>query len=140
MSSLEAQTIRGCRVQELVDDDVRTLLCVEIAFGDGSWLTLGCAADGVSLQADPQPLRWLDVPERGLIEIHSHHPLCELLQPERTITQERPLMGAGETIIGMALQTFDDLPVYVFNWCGELHYASDLPPDIAAMIGAQPPR
>jgi hypothetical protein len=121
MSSFEARTIRGCRVQELVDEDVRRLLFFEIAFGDGSWLTLGCAADGVSLHVDAQPMRWVGAPERGHIDVHGRHPLCELLAPGRTIADERPLVGGDDAVIGMALGTCDDVQVYVFNWCGDLH-------------------
>lgn len=139
MSSLEARVIRGCRIQERVEDDVRTLLCVEIAFADTSWLTLGCAADGVALQIDPLAMQWIGIPEHGHIEIHSRHPLCDVLRPGATITQERALVGADEIVIGLALATCEDGHVYVFNWCGELHFARDLPPDIAAMIGELPP-
>jgi hypothetical protein len=138
MSSLEARAIRGCRVQELVDEDVRRLLSVELAFGDGSWLTLGCGADGVSLQADAQPMRWGESPERGHVEVHSRHALCELLRPGRTIAAERPLVGAGEVVLGIALETCDDVQVYVFNWYGDLHYARELAPEIAQMIDPQP--
>ena len=138
MSSLEAQVIRGCRVQEHVDEDVRTLLGVEVAFYDASWLTLGCAADGLSLRADPQPMHWVGMPEHGHIEVHCRHELCRILGPGTTLAQERPLVGADQHTIGLAFATYDD-DIYVFNWCGELRFARNLPPEISAMLSPQPP-
>jgi len=129
MNSLQAQVIRGSRVQEHVEDDVRTLLGLELCFDDGSWLTLRCAVDGLSLEVEPQPMRWIDVPERGHIEVHGHHQLCRVLRPGTMLTREQPLLGAGQHTVGVALATQQD-DIYVFNWCGGLHFARELPPEI----------
>lgn len=137
MNSLEAQVIRGSRVQEHVEDDVRALLGLELCFDDGSWLTLRCAVDGLSLKVDPQPMRWIDVPERGHIEVHGHHQLCQVLRPGTMLTREHPLLDAGQHTVGVALATQHD-DIYVFNCCGDLHFARELPPEISPTLSLQP--
>ena len=138
MNSLEARRIYGCRVLEHVDDAVRALVSLELAFDDQSCLTLGCAADGRSLRADPQPLGWSAVPERGHIEIHSSHEVCGILRPGSMLTEERLLVDVGQHTIGVALATRHDA-VYVFNWCGALRCARDMPRELSAVLEGQPP-
>lgn len=137
MNSLDARRICGCRVEEQVDENGRVLVSVELAFHDASWLTLSCAVDGLSLQAEPQPIRRSAAAEGGHIEIHSRHRLCQVLRPGTTLLQERLLVDAHQRTIGVALATqHDDL--YVFTWCGELQFARDLPRELSALLGPQP--
>ena len=138
MNSLEARRIYGCRVLEHVDDAVRVLMSLELAFDDQSCLTLGCAADGRSLRADPQPMGWSAVPERGHIEIHSSHEVCGILRPGAMLTEERLLVDVGQHTIGVALATRHDA-LYVFNWCGVLRCARDMPCELSAVLEGPPP-
>jgi hypothetical protein len=137
MNSLHAQVIRGSRVQEHVEDDVRALLGLELCFDDGSWLTLRCAGDGLSLTVEPQPMRWIDVPEHGHIEVHGRHQLCQVLRPGAMLTREHPLLDAGQHTVGVALATQHD-DIYVFACCGDLHFARELPPEISPTPGIRP--
>ena len=138
MNSLEARRIGGCRVQEHVDDAIRVLVSLELAFEDKSCLTLGCAADGRSLRAQPQPMGWSEVPDRGHIEIHSRHEVCGILRPGTMLTEERLLVDFGHHTIGVALAT-RDAALYVFNWCGVLRCARDMPLELTAVLAAPPP-
>lgn len=137
MNSLDARVIRGCRVREHVVDDVRALACLELAFCDGSWLTLGCAGDGAWLHLAPRRMRWTGVPERGNFEVHGRHALCVVLRPGTSLIAERAMADTAQRTTGVALATQYGR-VYVFNRCGELQYAHEPPPEMAAILGAVP--
>lgn len=53
MKSLDARRICGCRVEERVHEDSRTLVSLEPAVDDASRLTVSCAGHGLSLHAEP---------------------------------------------------------------------------------------
>ncbi len=56
-------------------------------------------------------MRRIGVPERGHIESHGRHELCQVLRPGTTLTQKHPVVGTARHTVGVALATHDAVPL-----------------------------
>lgn len=102
---LDGRELVECAVQEHVLGDAHTAVRLGLAFVDGLFITLGVAADGVSLRLGHRPLQGYDLGEHGRIAVRSDGFPCDVLVPGATVRTVAPLVDDAGVTVGARIDS-----------------------------------
>ena len=124
-SELEARTVlRSVGEFHVGTDGSSSLLHLGCDLGDGTWITIGCASDGQSLQVGSEILCDYDMDRQGRTEVREFG-LAGGVQVRKVI----PMVDADGLTFGVLLRT-DGRDLFVFKWGDDLNAQESLPPRV----------